>query len=172
MKDTKSKKNIRALEGVFWWRASLDCVLISILRLEYFFINILHFLHLFINIFVLSNPKITFSPSIKGFEYLKGVWQVHFISQIHLLFIDHHYFLNLKLPKLFLDFNLWILISMDSTSLATFLNFKTEFEELSIIFDTWTWVFNDHNFIHITYVYAKSCIAQIWEALVGKIPLI
>ena len=94
----------------------------------------------FINIFTFSNPKIYFPPTIKGFQSSKGIWK-HLIDTslfcIHLLhLIDHLRFLNLKIPKIFVDFNLITFFSVDSTSTRHCSSLKIEFKELSIIFDT------------------------------------
>ena len=52
----------------------------------------------------LKTLKMTFPPSIKGFQSLKGVWK-HFIGSFHLCahflpFTVHFRFLNLKIPKI------------------------------------------------------------------------
>ena len=74
-----------------------------------------------ISVYIFSkiNSKITFRPSIKGFLSSKGVWK-HLICSSHsrvyfLPFIDHLYFINLKIPKIFLDFDLLTILLVDST---------------------------------------------------------
>ena len=92
----------------------------------------------FYQYFLISNPKITFPPSMKGFQSLKGVWKnligkCHFYAHL-LLSIDHFRFLNLKMPQKFLDFNLLTFLPIDSTSTCHFSNLQIRFEELNIIY--------------------------------------
>ena len=119
-----------------------------IFRLWSFSIHIFYFHYLFINIFTFSNPEITFSISIKGFQSSQGVWK-HLFSSFHLCahflpFIVHLYFLNLKRQKIFLDFNLIAFLLVDSTSTCHCSNRKIRFEELSLIFWYVIGAFNDN----------------------------
>ena len=128
------------LKVCFNLRVSLECIFIANPYIRSIFHHIFYLSHPFINTFVFSNPKITFIPSIKGFESLKGVWK-HLLSSSHfrahlLLFIDLLYFLHLKMPKIFLNFNIITFFLVHSTSTFHCYNLKIEFEELSIICDT------------------------------------
>ena len=76
----------------------------QIFRLELSSSHFFQFCHLFINILSFKILKITFSPSIKGFQYLKRVWK-HLFGSFHLHAhflpsIVHFRFLNLKIPKI------------------------------------------------------------------------
>ena len=75
---------------------------------------------------------------MKGFQSLQGVWKHLFDSfnlHAHFLpFIVHLYILNLKSPKIFIDFNLITFLSVDLTSTHHGSKFKYEFDELSINF--------------------------------------
>ena len=93
----------------------------QIFRLGSLSIHFFYFPHLFIQFPYLQTLKITFPPSIKGFQSLKRVWKHLFGSfhlQAHFLpFIDHFRFLNIKkTPKMFLNFNILTFFSVDSTS--------------------------------------------------------
>ena len=63
-------------------------------------------------------------------------------------FIDHFYFLNLKIPKKSPDFNLLSFLSADSTWTRHGFNLKIRFEELSIFSLI-------HKFTHLTTIFLR-----------------
>ena len=115
------------------------------------FLSIFSILIIFLSTFSdFQTLKITFPPLIKGFQTSKEVWK-HLIgsfhSRVHLIpFIDHFHFLNLKKPKISLDFNLLTFLFVDLTLTRHCSRFKSEFEELSINFFK-------REFVHLTIVF-------------------
>ena len=114
----------------------------QICRVGSFSIHFFYFPHLFINIFSFKTLKITFPPSIKGFQSLQGVWKHFFslISSARTFSSFHQSFLLSKSKnsrKISCDFNLLTFLSMDLTLTRHYSNLKIIFEELSIdLFDT------------------------------------
>ena len=107
------------------------------------------FFNLFNDIFIFSYHTSHFYHEIKGFWYLKGVWK-HLISSLDLLdispsFIYHFCSLYLKKDE---KYSLISIFQLSSPWIwpwiIAILNFKMKFEELSMIFDKWTYIFSDH----------------------------
>ena len=79
-----SAQNVWALKGVFEWRTSLECVFITNLYIRVIFHQPFPFSQSFYLQLYIFKPKITFPPSIKGFQSLKGVSK-YLINPLNLL---------------------------------------------------------------------------------------
>ena len=66
---------------------------------------------------------------------------------------------NLKILKIFFDFNLLTFLLMDSILTHRYIELENQFQELSIHFDTCTYTFNDCNFMYITALCTKIALS-------------
>ena len=136
IEDTKFGRNVRAHKSIFL----LESITIVCFQREYLnhFPSIFTILSIFLSKFlyfqILKSLFHHWSRVFNLRKEFRSIWLVHLIAHIHLLpFINHLHFLNLKIPKIFLDFNILTFLHMDSTLTHHYSKFQNKFKELNII---------------------------------------